>query len=160
MAQEGVELIVAARRDAVVPALVVGLGGAFTELLDDVAIVPLPCDARRVERALRSLRGAGVLLGARGRAAVDLGALVAVALAAGRALLELDLELVELNPVIAGPAGAVAVDAVVRLRARSEGLAKTFSGEEPLEAGGGGDAGLDRAVDEAGPAVREVRAGE
>ena len=160
MAPEGVELIVAARRDAVVPALVVGLGGAFTELLDDVAIVPLPCDARRVERALRSLRGAGVLLGARGRAAVDLGALVAVALAAGRALLKLDLELVELNPVIAGPAGAVAVDAVVRLRARSEGLAKTFSGEEPLEAGGGGDAGLDRAVDEAGPAVREVRAGE
>jgi len=152
MAEPGVELIVAARRDAVVPALVLGLGGAFTELLDDVAIVPLPCGAQRVERALRALRGAGVLLGARRRAAVDLGAVVAVALAAGRALLELDLELVELNPVIAGPGGAVAVDAVVRLRARS--------GEQPLEAGGGGDAGLDRAVDEAGPAVREVRAGQ
>jgi len=122
MAEPGIELIVAARRDAVVPALVLGLGGAFTELLDDVAIVPLPCDAERVERALRSLRGAGVLLGARGRAAVEVDAVVAVALAAGRALLELDLELVELNPVIAGPAGAVAVDAVVRLRARSERL--------------------------------------
>jgi hypothetical protein len=132
---------------------VLGLGGAFTELLDDVAIVPLPTEGARVERALRSLRGAGVLLGARGRPAVDLGAVVALALAAGRALLELDLELVELNPVIAGPAGAVAVDAVVRRRVRS-------GGEEPLEARGGGDAGLDRAVDEAGPAVREVRARE
>jgi len=153
MAEPGVELIVAARRDAVVPTLVLGLGGAFTELLDDVAIVPLPCDAARVERALRSLRGGGMLLGARGRPAVDLGAVVALALAAGRALLELDLELVELNPVIAGPAGAVAVDAVVRLRAHS-------GGEQPLEARGGGDAGLDRAVDEPGPAVREVRAGQ
>ena len=70
----------------------------------------------------------------------------------GRALLELDLELVELNPVIAGPAGAVAVDAVVAAAVRSA--------EEPLEARGGGDAGLDRAVDEAGPAVREIRAGQ
>ena len=42
MAEPGVELLVAARRDAVVPALVVGLGGIWTELLDDVAIVPLP----------------------------------------------------------------------------------------------------------------------
>ena len=153
MAEPGVELIVAARRDAVVPALVLGLGGAFTELLDDVAIVPLPCDgAARRAGAARRCAGRACCSGARGRAAVDLGAVVALALAAGRALLELDLELVELNPVIAGPAGAVAVDAVVRLRARSA--------EQPLEARGGGDAGLDRAVDEAGPAVREVRAGQ
>ncbi len=38
----GVELIVAARTDAVVPALVIGLGGIWTEALDDVAVVPLP----------------------------------------------------------------------------------------------------------------------
>ena len=51
MAAPGVELIVAARADAVVPALVVGLGGVWTEVLDDVAIVPLPADAARIERA-------------------------------------------------------------------------------------------------------------
>ena len=60
MAAPGVELIVAARRDAVVPALVVGLGGIWTELLDDVAIVPLPrrrgADRARARRAAR--RGA------------------------------------------------------------------------------------------------------
>ena len=49
MAPPGVELLVAARRDAVVPALVVGLGGIWTELLDDVAIVPLPASPERVE---------------------------------------------------------------------------------------------------------------
>ena len=72
MAVPGVELVVAARRDAVVPALVVGLGGIWTELLDDVAIVPLPATPARVEAALRTLRGAGRLTGARGTAPVDL----------------------------------------------------------------------------------------
>ena len=42
MAPPGVELLVAARADAVVPALVVGLGGIWTEALDDVAVIPLP----------------------------------------------------------------------------------------------------------------------
>ena len=49
MAEPGVELIVAARTDGIVPALVLGLGGIWTELLDDVAIVPLPADAARIE---------------------------------------------------------------------------------------------------------------
>ncbi|MBA3407704.1 MAG: acetate--CoA ligase family protein [Solirubrobacterales bacterium] len=114
MAAPGVELLVAARRDAVVPALVIGLGGVWTELLDDIAIVPLPASAARVETALRSLRGAGVLAGARGGPAVDIGALGALAAAAGDLLLSEGLELLELNPVIATPAGAVAVDAVAR----------------------------------------------
>ena len=63
-----------ARRDAVVPALVVGLGGVWTEIHDDVAVVPLPATPERVEAALRSLRGAGLLTGARGGTPLDLGA--------------------------------------------------------------------------------------
>src|SRR5581483_10402769 len=58
MVAPGTELLVAARADAVVPVLVVGLGGVFTEALDDVAVIPLPASPARVERALRSLRGA------------------------------------------------------------------------------------------------------
>ena len=56
----------AARRDGVVPVLAVGLGGIWAEALDDVALVPLPASPARVERALRSLRGAAVLAGRRG----------------------------------------------------------------------------------------------
>jgi len=114
MAAPGVELVVAARRDAVVPALVVGLGGVWTELLDDVAIVPLPATPGRIEAALRSLRGAGLLTGARATAPVDLAAVAALAAAAGELLVRERLSLLELNPVIASPAGAVAVDAVAR----------------------------------------------
>jgi acyl-CoA synthetase (NDP forming) len=114
MAEPGVELIVAARRDGVVPALVVGLGGVWTELLGDVAVVPLPASPARVERALQTLRGFGVLAGARGGAAVDLGALTMLAARAGQVLLDEDLVLLELNPVIVRSDGAVVVDAVAR----------------------------------------------
>jgi hypothetical protein len=117
MAEPGVELLVAARRDAVVPALVLALGGVWTELLQDVAIVPLPASPGRVEQALRSLRAAPLLTGARGRTPLDIGAAAQLASAVGEALLALDAELIELNPVLAHEHGATAVDATIRLRA-------------------------------------------
>jgi acetyl-CoA synthetase len=114
MAEPGVELIVAATTDGVVPALVLGLGGIWTELLDDVAVIPLPADAGRLEMALRSLRGAPLLLGGRGRTAVDVAAVARLAQRLGEILLEGGFSLIECNPVLAGPGGAVAVDAVIR----------------------------------------------
>ena len=39
------------------------LGGAWTELLDDAAVVPLPATSARVEAAIRALRGAPLLTG-------------------------------------------------------------------------------------------------
>jgi acyl-CoA synthetase (NDP forming) len=112
MAPPGTELLVAARADAVVPALVLGLGGLWTEALDDVAIVPLPADPERVERALRSLRGATVLAGGRGRPALDAAAAARLAARTGELLLERGLTLIELNPVLVHERGAVAVDAL------------------------------------------------
>ncbi|MGH2869816.1 MAG: acetate--CoA ligase family protein [Solirubrobacteraceae bacterium] len=118
MASPGLELLVAARADAIVPALVLGLGGIWAELLDDVVIVPLPADAGRIERALRSLRGAPLLLGGRGGARLDLGAAATLAEGIARVLVEHSLAVVECNPVVVGVdgTGAVAVDAAVRRR--------------------------------------------
>ena len=117
MADPGVELLVAARRDAVVPALVIALGGIWTELLDDVAIIPLPATPGRVEEAIRGLRAAPLLAGGRGRTPLDIGAAAQLAAACGEALLSLDAELIELNPVLVHENGAIAVDATIRLRA-------------------------------------------
>ena len=114
MVAPGVELIVAARTDAIVPALVVGLGGIWTEVLTDVAIVPLPASATRIETALRSLRGAPLLTGGRGTMPMDVAAVARLAARVGELLLEQSLELIELNPVLVGAAGAIAVDAAVR----------------------------------------------
>jgi acetate---CoA ligase (ADP-forming) len=119
MAPAGVELLVSARRDAVVPVLTVGLGGIWTEVFNDAAVIPLPADAARVETALRSLRAAPLLTGGRGTAAVDVGAAAALAASVGALLLERELELIELNPVLVNARGAVAVDALVRTGAHT-----------------------------------------
>jgi hypothetical protein len=116
MVDPGVEVLVAARADAVVPALVVGLGGIWTEVLDDVAIVPLPADGRRVEAAIRSLRGSPLLTGGRGRASLDVRAVAAAAARVGELLLEHRLALLELNPVVVHGQGCVALDALARRR--------------------------------------------
>jgi acyl-CoA synthetase (NDP forming) len=113
-AQPGVELLVAARRGGVVPSLAVGLGGIWTETLDDAAVIPLPATAPSVERALRLLRGAELLTGGRGRPGLDLAAVAQLAAAAAEALLEADLELVELNPVVVHEQGASVVDVLAR----------------------------------------------
>jgi acyl-CoA synthetase (NDP forming) len=105
MAEPGAELIVSVRRDAVVPALVIGLGGSFAEVLDDVAIVPLPADQRRVIAAVEGLRGAALLRGA------DLPAVARLA----TSLTQLtNLELIECNPVLVHHEGAVVVDAIAK----------------------------------------------
>ena len=119
MADPGIELLIAARADGVVPALIVGLGGIWTEVLEDVAVIPLPAGAARVERALRSLRAAPLLTGGRGRPCADLEAGARLAALAGQLLLDGGLEVVECNPVLVGAwgQGAVAVDAAVRRRA-------------------------------------------
>jgi acetate---CoA ligase (ADP-forming) len=114
MADPGLELLVAARRDAVVPALAIGLGGMWTEIHDDVAIIPLPASPERVEQGLRSLRGAPLLTGGRGRSPLDVAAVAGLASSVGELLLDRGLSLIELNPVLVYERGAVAVDAVVR----------------------------------------------
>jgi len=108
------ELLVAARGDAVVPALVVGLGGVWTEALADVAVIPLPASPARVEAGLRSLRGAAVIAGGLADGPLALGAAAELASRLGELLIGEQLELIELNPVALTTEGAVALDAVAR----------------------------------------------
>ena len=105
MAAPGAELIVAVRRDAVVPALVIGLGGVYAEALDDVAVVPLPATPERVQAALaRAPRR-------RAPEHADLPAAARLAVA----LTQIPgLELIECNPVLVHEHGAVVVDAVAK----------------------------------------------
>jgi acyl-CoA synthetase (NDP forming) len=112
MAGDGVELIFAVRRDGVVPALLLGVGGIWAEALDDVALVPLPASPERVERALRGLRAASLLTGARGGTAVDLAAAAHFGSRLGELALQHGLDLLEVNPALATPTGCIALDAV------------------------------------------------
>ncbi len=112
----GVEMIVGVTRDPVYgPAVLVGTGGVFAEILKDVTVRPLPLDRRDAEEMVKSLRGYALLRGARGQARADVKGLVDVVLsvarlaaACGDRLAELDL-----NPVVVRQRGAVAVDSLV-----------------------------------------------
>ncbi len=117
MADAGVELIVGLRRDPLFgPAVMVGLGGILAEVLDDVVIRLAPVDADEALTMLDELRGTRLLTGVRGRPPVDRAAVASlVAGLSALAIARPDLVEVDLNPVIATPDGAIAVDALVVL---------------------------------------------
>jgi len=125
MVEGGVELIVSVRRDRVFGTmLMVGLGGYFTEALQDVQFSRLPVGPAGVERMLRSLRGWPILEGSARGEGVDIPALVDLL---GRVMVLAEdhplLEEVELNPVIClpEPKGCRVVDIVMRTSSPIEG---------------------------------------
>jgi acyl-CoA synthetase (NDP forming) len=117
MASRGVELILGLRRDPLFGAsILVGLGGVLTEVLDDVAIRLAPVTPRAAMSMLDDLRGRRLLDGVRGRPAIDRAAVAEMLVALGRLGADRpDVLEVDLNPVIATPSRAVAVDALVVL---------------------------------------------
>ena len=116
----GVECILGIHRDPVFgPVAMFGLGGIFVEVLKDVVFRRAPFGPDVAEQMIRSIKGAPLLLGARGRKPVDVKALAdtlsrlsAFAVAAGPRLASIDL-----NPLFAMPEGegAFAVDAVIEV---------------------------------------------
>ncbi|MEU8797511.1 acetate--CoA ligase family protein [Spirillospora sp. NPDC048819] len=112
---DAVELIVGARRDSAFgPVVLVGIGGVQAELYRDVALALAPVGVGEARRLVESLVGLPLLTGFRGRQAVDLDA-VAESIAAVSRLIAEDAGVVEceVNPLRAGPEGAIAVDALV-----------------------------------------------
>lgn len=115
----GTELIMGIAHDKVFgPMALVGAGGIFAEIVEDVALHSCPFGEDVATAMLRSLRCFPLLAGARGRQPADIAALAtmlarlsAFAVAAGPRLAAVDL-----NPVIASAQGAAAVDAVILLR--------------------------------------------
>jgi acetate---CoA ligase (ADP-forming) len=115
MAAPGLELIVGARRDpAWGPVVLVGLGGIWTEALDDVRLMPADLSRERVAAEIGRLKGARLLAGLRGAPAVDVAAVADVAVRIG-ALMRARPEIAEIdiNPLVACPAGVLALDALI-----------------------------------------------
>jgi acetyltransferase len=94
------------------PLVMVGFGGVYVEVLRDTAARLAPLDAAEAAAMLDELRMAPALRGARGRAPADLGALAAAVARFSRLAVAVDaLVELEVNPLLVGPAGCVAVDA-------------------------------------------------
>jgi acyl-CoA synthetase (NDP forming) len=112
-AAPGIELSVGIITDGDLgPLVVVGAGGVLVEHLADRAVALPPVGAAGARRMLSRLRAARLLAGFRGRPPADLGAIAAAITAVSAIACELGGELaaLDVNPLICGPAGAVAVD--------------------------------------------------
>jgi acyl-CoA synthetase (NDP forming) len=109
----GLELLAGARWDRRFgPIVVVGAGGVHAELLRDTAAALAPVHAEAAEDLLRSLRGATILTGARGRPPLDLAAAAEAIAALSRFAAEHpELAEVEVNPLLVRERGAVGLDA-------------------------------------------------
>jgi acetyltransferase len=115
--EPGVELVIGAVRDPQFgPVVLFGLGGVWVEILDDVALRVAPFDETEARGMLDELRAQALLDGARGRPPVDRAA-VARLLAGVSAWIARApwLASLDVNPIIAGGSGLVAVDARIRL---------------------------------------------
>ncbi|MEA2124319.1 MAG: hypothetical protein QOI80_1101, partial [Solirubrobacteraceae bacterium] len=119
MAGAGAELIVGVVGDPQFgPLVAVGAGGTAAELLRDVEVRLAPVDGRTASEMVRGLRTFPLLDGFRGAARADLASVEDIVVRVG-ALAAAHAEIAELdcNPVVAGPGGAVVIDARVRLAA-------------------------------------------
>jgi acyl-CoA synthetase (NDP forming) len=122
MAGPGVELSLGIVRDEQFgPLVMVGAGGVLIEVLRDRRFGLPPLDRPRARRLLDGLRIRPLLDGVRGASSTNVDAVADAVVALSALALDLgaDLDAVDVNPLIAGPSGCVAVDALVIPRGAS-----------------------------------------
>jgi acyl-CoA synthetase (NDP forming) len=121
MARRGREMIVGiARHDAFGLMLMVGMGGVYAEILDDVAFAPVAITAAEARELLAELKSAALLSGVRGEPPADIEALADVMAALSRFAADHADRIAEidLNPVIvhARGEGVTVADALIVTR--------------------------------------------
>ena len=128
-AREVVELFLGMSQDPEFgPLLSVGLGGIWVEALGAMTFALPPLDDALAERMLERIPGSKLLDGGRGRAPVDRAAVIAAIVAFSQLAVDLSPYVAEIdvNPLLAGPRGVVAVDALIV--PRNDATANQFQG--------------------------------
>jgi len=123
MAPEGVELALGTTLDPQFGQLVmVAAGGVWVEIVQDRAFALPPLDRARAERLLAELTVNKLLAGVRGGQPADLGSIVDAIVRLSILAVDMGdrLAALDVNPLIAGPRGCMAVDALVVPRAQGE----------------------------------------
>ncbi|MFI5585230.1 acetate--CoA ligase family protein [Amycolatopsis sp. NPDC051758] len=112
MLTEGQEVIIGSVTDQTFGKIVAfGLGGVLVEVLKDVTFRLAPTSTEEALSMIDGIQAAEILRGVRGAEPVDRDALAAVITGLGQLVADFpQLSEVDLNPVLATPAGATAVD--------------------------------------------------
>jgi len=117
MVREGVELLVGAVQDLVFgPLVALGAGGTLAELIGGAVFRLAPLTDVDADELLQGDKVARLLRGFRGAPTSDVSAVRDLLVRIGRLVDDLpDVAELDLNPVLAGPAGCTIVDARVRV---------------------------------------------
>ena len=122
MQSSGIEMILGVSRDSQFgPTVVVGFGGIYAEILNDIAVLIPPFNAAAVKRVLENLSMADLLSGVRGASKVDIDSyciaaakLSEIAVNLSDTVLEIDI-----NPVMLTANGCVGLDALMVLEKKN-----------------------------------------
>jgi len=99
------------------PCVMFGLGGIFTEILEDVVFAKAPLDEAEALAMMGEIKGRDILDAVRGMPAADRGELADLLIALGRIGLEHEaVEEIDLNPVILAGSRPIVADALIVLR--------------------------------------------
>ncbi len=115
-APPGAELALGIVRDAALgPLLVIGAGGVLIEIFAERVVLLAPVTRSAAVAALGRLRLAPVLAGTRGQPPADMEAIADAITGLSRLACDLGdaLEALDINPLICGPSGAMAADALL-----------------------------------------------
>jgi len=117
MIAPGIELVFGAMRDTHFgPVVMFGLGGVYTEALDDVAVHLAPLDEEAAASLISEIQGASLLFGYRGGPAIDIQTAVRLLVQLGDVLVAYpEINEIDLNPVILNEHGLTVADARVIL---------------------------------------------
>ena len=115
-APPGAELALGIVRDAALgPLLVISAGGVLIEIFAERAVLLAPVTRSAAVAALGRLRLAPVLAGTRGQPPADMEAIADAITGLSRLACDLGdaLDALDINPLICGPSGAIAADALL-----------------------------------------------
>ncbi|MCZ7402107.1 MAG: acetate--CoA ligase family protein [Candidatus Methanoperedens sp.] len=112
MAPPGHEIIVGLKKDAQFGhALMFGLGGIFVEVYKDVSFRVAPIGIKEALDMISEIKGYPILKGIRGRKPADIDAIARVLVSVSEMAQKENIIELDINPLIAGETGAIAVDA-------------------------------------------------
>ncbi len=112
MAPQGHEVIVGLKKDAQFGhALMFGLGGIFVEVYKDVSFRVTPIDIKEALEMISEIKGYQILKGIRGRKPADVNAVAKVLVSVSEIAEKENIIELDINPLMVGEKGAVAVDA-------------------------------------------------
>ena len=118
VSEPGVEMILGVARDLQFgPMIIMGIGGIYTEALDDVIVLAPTFDAQYALRRLQKLKMRKILDAGRGRAAVDIDSYCQAAALLSVLALEFEDQIneIDLNPVLLMERACIGLDALLIL---------------------------------------------